>query len=117
MSEGIRAIVIDSGYANVVTGKRSIEDASEMTQAVNKCFSQPVPVAEPRRTHVMSTSVIGQHLPTPTIFFGIPTVHTYLSLAHGSWLDLTYTICPTETSLKLLFRGFTLRPAPKKPTR
>lgn len=113
-SQGIRAIVINSGCANAVTGKRGIEDASEMTQAVDRCFSQPSPAAEPSRTLVMSTGVIGQKLPIEKILTGIPTAHSTLSSAHSSWLDAARAICTTDTFPKLLSRNFTL---PSNPNR
>lgn len=113
-SQGIRAIVINSGCANAVTGKRGIEDATEMTQAVDKCFSPPSSVAETSRTIVMSTGVIGQHLPIQKILSGIPSAHSTLSSAHSSWLDAARAICTTDTFPKLLSRSFTLPSSPNK---
>jgi len=59
---GIRAVVINSGCANAVTGKGGIEDAKRMGEVTDRCL--------PASTHrdggggpssiVMSTGVIGQ---------------------------------------------------------
>ncbi|MCJ1470378.1 hypothetical protein MMC07_009023 [Pseudocyphellaria aurata] len=111
-SQGIRAIVINSGCANAVTGKRGTEDAIAMTRAVDKCFSPPTAEPEPSRTLVMSTGVIGQHLPIERILSGIPTAHSTLSSAHTSWLDAARAICTTDTFPKLLSRSFTLPSSP-----
>lgn len=113
-NQGIRAIVINSGCANAVTGERGMEDASKMTRAVDECFSQSALVAEPSRTLVMSTGVIGQHLPIQKILSGIPTAHSTLSSAHSSWLDAARAICTTDTFPKLLSRSFTLPSSPNK---
>lgn len=53
--EGIRAVVINSGCANAVTGKGGLEDAVKMGQTVDECSG-----AEKDSSLVMSTGVIGQ---------------------------------------------------------
>lgn len=111
-SQGIRAVVINSGCANAVTGKRGIEDASAMTRVVDECLRPRIPLAEPSRTLVMSTGVIGQHLPIQRILSGIPIAHSILSSAHSSWLDAARAICTTDTFPKLLSRNFTLPSSP-----
>lgn len=112
--QGIRAIVINSGCANAVTGKRGIEDANRMVQLVDKCYFQPSPVAEPSRTLVMSTGVIGQFLPIQEILFGITAARSILSSTHSAWLDAARAICTTDTFPKLLSREFTLPSSPNK---
>lgn len=111
-NEGIRAVVINSGCANAVTGKRGIEDANNMAQAVDECLSLSVSAAEPSRTLVMSTGVIGQNLPIERILSGIPTAHSTLSSTHSSWLDAARAICTTDTFPKLLSTDFTLPSSP-----
>ena len=55
--EGIRAIIINSGCANAVTGKGGLEDAAHMAKAVDEQFP---PTSDPSSsTLVMSTGVIG----------------------------------------------------------
>ena len=56
---GIRAIVINSGCANAVTGKGGVDDAEAMGGEVDKCY-QDKDDGKGGRTLVMSTGVIGQ---------------------------------------------------------
>ena len=58
--QGIRAIVINSGCANAVTGKGGIEDAREMSKGTDSCFDDASNDGAGSRTLVMSTGVIGQ---------------------------------------------------------
>jgi glutamate N-acetyltransferase/amino-acid N-acetyltransferase len=58
---GIRAVVVNSGCANAVTGKGGIEDAVRMGEETDKCFDEDYNRDENgSRTVVMSTGVIGQ---------------------------------------------------------
>lgn len=57
--EGIRAVVINSGCANAVTGKGGLEDARSMGLKVDECFNVKDTSKGPS-TLVMSTGVIGQ---------------------------------------------------------
>lgn len=58
---GIRAVVVNSGCANAVTGKGGIEDAVRMGEETDRCFSYPSgDDGKGCRTIVMSTGVIGQ---------------------------------------------------------
>ncbi|KAL8861411.1 MAG: hypothetical protein Q9178_002284 [Gyalolechia marmorata] len=121
--EGIRAIIINSGCANAVTGKGGLDDASSMVRAVDACFqaspentpptqqgqaSEP----DPSSTLVMSTGVIGQRLPISKILAAIPTAYSGLSATHTSWLLAARAICTTDTFPKLLSRTFTLPSSP-----
>lgn len=104
--EGIRAIIINSGCANAVTGKGGLADAHEMAASVDACNSLPESV--PHSTLVMSTGVIGQRLPISKIISAIPTAHSSLSPSHAAWLAAARAICTTDTFPKLLSRTFTL---------
>lgn len=55
MGEGIRAVVINAGCANAVTGKGGMEDAVSMGRKVDECSG-----VEGDSSLVMSTGVIGQ---------------------------------------------------------
>ncbi|KAL8803600.1 MAG: hypothetical protein Q9182_003105 [Xanthomendoza sp. 2 TL-2023] len=119
--EGIRAIIINSGCANAVTGKGGLEDASSMGRAVDKCFQHPsrsTPLSQqdsdsaPSSTLVMSTGVIGQRLPISKILSAIPSAHSSLSSTHTNWLLAARAICTTDTFPKLLSRTFTLPSSP-----
>ncbi|KAL8700937.1 MAG: hypothetical protein Q9201_005175 [Fulgogasparrea decipioides] len=119
--EGIRAIVINSGCANAVTGKRGLDDATAMGRAVDACVnkssrtpstSPQSPIADPSSTLVMSTGVIGQRLPISRILSAIPTAHSTLSSSHKTWLLAARAICTTDTFPKLLSRTFSLPSSP-----
>ncbi|KAL8939765.1 MAG: hypothetical protein Q9216_003179 [Gyalolechia sp. 2 TL-2023] len=119
--EGIRAIVVNAGCANAVTGKGGLDDASAMVRAVDTCFNNPgvTPSTTPSESSpdpstslVMSTGVIGQRLPISKILSAIPTAHSTLSSTHNHWLQAARAICTTDTFPKLLSRTFTLPSSP-----
>ena len=121
--EGIRAIIINSGCANAVTGKGGLDDASSMGRAVDACFQASpentpptqqgqASESDPSSTLVMSTGVIGQRLPISKILAAIPTAYSSLSTTHNSWLLAARAICTTDTFPKLLSRTFTLPSSP-----
>jgi len=56
---GIRAVVVNSGCANAVTGRGGIEDAVKMGEETDRCFSGEGDGLG-SGTIVMSTGVIGQ---------------------------------------------------------
>lgn len=65
VGSGVRAIVINSGCANAVTGKKGMEDAQSMGSKVDECFERPDD-GRGGSTIVMSTGVIGQpYVPDP----------------------------------------------------
>ncbi|CAG7926761.1 unnamed protein product [Penicillium olsonii] len=101
--DGIRAVVINSGCANAVTGKGGLEDAVSMGRKVDECSG-----AENDSSLVMSTGVIGQRLPITKILDRIPTAHSTLASTHDAWLSTARAICTTDTFPKLLSRTFTL---------
>ncbi|MCJ1406379.1 hypothetical protein MMC19_000444 [Ptychographa xylographoides] len=107
--EGLRAIVVNSGCANAVTGKGGVEDAISMANTVDACF---IPASSPSSTLVMSTGVIGQRLPIKKILSRIPTAHSTLSNTHASWLATARAICTTDTFPKLLSTTFSLPSSP-----
>ncbi|KAJ5176726.1 Arginine biosynthesis bifunctional protein ArgJ [Penicillium canariense] len=107
--EGIRAVVINSGCANAVTGKGGLEDAVRMGQTVDQCSG-----AEKNSSLVMSTGVIGQRLPISKILDRIPTAQANLDSSHEAWLSTARAICTTDTFPKLLSRTFTLPSSPDR---
>lgn len=107
--EGLRAIVVNAGCANAVTGKGGLDDASSMGSAVDSCFK---PAPSPSSTLVMSTGVIGQRLPIAKILAKIPQAHSNLSDSHSSWLTTARAICTTDTFPKLLSTTFSLPSSP-----
>ncbi|KAF2087010.1 Arginine biosynthesis bifunctional protein ArgJ beta chain [Saccharata proteae CBS 121410] len=111
---GIRAIVVNSGCANAVTGKGGIEDAIAMGETADQCFEKQDD-GKGSRTVVMSTGVIGQRLPIDKILSKIPTAHQGLGNEHSNWLRAARAICTTDTFPKLLSRQFTLPTSPNTP--
>ncbi|MCJ1247249.1 hypothetical protein MMC30_004463 [Trapelia coarctata] len=107
--EGVRAIIINSGCANAVTGKGGLEDATSMASAVDACFK---PELSPSGTLVMSTGVIGQRLPIAKILSRVSHAYSTISETHPSWLATARAICTTDTFPKLLSTTFTLPSSP-----
>jgi glutamate N-acetyltransferase/amino-acid N-acetyltransferase len=61
-----RAVVVNSGVANVAMGERGLRDAYEMAECAAKAIGAP-----PEQVLVASTGVIGERLPMPRIRRGI----------------------------------------------
>jgi glutamate N-acetyltransferase/amino-acid N-acetyltransferase len=109
--EGIRAIVVNSGCANAVTGRGGIEDAKSMGEETDTCFydaNNPNDDLKGSRSIVMSTGVIGQRLPIQKITSKIPTAYANLGDTHEHWLATARAICTTDTFPKLLSKTFSL---------
>ncbi|EUC49060.1 hypothetical protein COCMIDRAFT_2123 [Bipolaris oryzae ATCC 44560] len=109
--EGIRAVVVNSGCANAVTGRGGIEDAIAMGNETDACFARDGSSQDDlkgSRSIVMSTGVIGQRLPIQKITSKIPTAYANLGDSHDHWLATARAICTTDTFPKLLSRSFTL---------
>ncbi|KAI9700364.1 MAG: hypothetical protein M1836_002379 [Candelina mexicana] len=111
---GVRAIVINSGCANAVTGKGGLKDAQSMGQKVDECVEADRGQGDEKgdSTIVMSTGVIGQRLPIEKILYRIPTGFENLGESHDHWLASARAICTTDTFPKLLSRSFTLSSSP-----
>jgi glutamate N-acetyltransferase/amino-acid N-acetyltransferase len=91
-SGGVRAVVVNSGYANAATGQRGLEDAYAMQALVAEALgigSQEVAVA--------STGVIGEHLPMDKISSGIRAASMELGLDGDSFAEAMLT---TDTRIK-----------------
>ena len=108
--DGLRAIIVNAGCANAVTGKGGLEDATAMAQTVDS--SLKARAGEESSTLVMSTGVIGQRLPISKILNGVPKAFDTLDSTHNSWLSTARSICTTDTFPKLLSRSFTLPSSP-----
>ncbi|KAI9746494.1 MAG: hypothetical protein M1818_000207 [Claussenomyces sp. TS43310] len=110
-NEGIRAVIINSGCANAVTGKGGMEDAEKMGAAADQCFDQPTD-GKGGSTIVMSTGVIGQRLPIQKILLKIPGAYDALGSSHEHWLTTARAICTTDTFPKLISRTYSLPSSP-----
>jgi glutamate N-acetyltransferase/amino-acid N-acetyltransferase len=109
--EGVRAVIVNSGCANAVTGRGGIEDALSMGNETDKCFladSNGEDDGQGSRSVVMSTGVIGQRLPIQKITSKIPTAYYNLGDTHDHWLATARAICTTDTFPKLVSKTFTL---------
>jgi glutamate N-acetyltransferase / amino-acid N-acetyltransferase len=59
--EGVRAVVVNSGCANAVTGKQGLQDAAKMGEETSKLVDEEYDAdGKGGRAIVMSTGVIGQ---------------------------------------------------------
>lgn len=113
-----RAIVVNSGCANAVTGEQGLKDAWAMSKAVDDFLYQSssadnsVEASEggdkPATTLVMSTGVIGQLLPIKRITSGITSAVSTLGGSHDAWLDCARAFMTTDTFPKLRTRKHTL---------
>ncbi len=64
--DGLRAVVINAGNANAVTGEQGLRDAAVMAHATESALNLPAD-----SVFVMSTGVIGHPLPMDTVRAGI----------------------------------------------
>ncbi|MBU0682969.1 MAG: bifunctional glutamate N-acetyltransferase/amino-acid acetyltransferase ArgJ [Candidatus Omnitrophota bacterium] len=72
----IRAVVVNSGNANCMTGKRGMKDAVKMAGTIAELLK----VAE-NEVLVSSTGIIGKFMPMDTILKGLPSLVKKLSLS------------------------------------
>jgi glutamate N-acetyltransferase/amino-acid N-acetyltransferase len=77
-SEGIHAVVCNSGNANACTGKQGEKDIATITSQVRKLLGNPAD-----STLVASTGVIGEFLPMPKITAAIPKCIAELDVDGG----------------------------------
>lgn len=105
-----RALIVNSGCANAVTGKQGLKDALAMVGSVDKLLSTNTEGSSPsKKTLVVSTGVIGQTLPISPILSAIPGLHSSLSSSPSAWLGLAKAFMTTDTFPKLRTRTFTLK--------
>lgn len=88
-----RAFIINSGCANVFTGRAGMAAAQDMASLVASRFSLPL-----QQVFVGSTGVIGGPLPIARIRQGFPTLVARLRRTGGS--DAARAIMTTDTRLK-----------------
>jgi len=106
-----RAVVVNSGCANAVTGSDGLSDAWAMVRATDALL-EPLENQEQRNeTLVMSTGVIGQRLPIDNILSGIASQSSQSSLGSGfdAWERAARAFMTTDTFPKLRARTFSIR--------
>ncbi|KAI1793426.1 arginine biosynthesis bifunctional protein ARG7 [Ganoderma leucocontextum] len=108
-----RAIVVNSGCANAVTGKQGIEDAWSMVRTTDALLPSFPVSPSLNETLVMSTGVIGQNLPIAKILEGIrsqgPSSTPTLGSTFEAWERAARAFMTTDTFPKLRARTFTIK--------
>jgi len=120
LNEGrARAIVVNSGCANAVTGKTGYSNAWSITEAVDQLIESPwtnelshiASKIARSDTLPMSTGVIGQQLPIEKILSAIssPSIKTTFSDGFEAWERVARAFMTTDTFPKLRARSFIIR--------
>jgi glutamate N-acetyltransferase/amino-acid N-acetyltransferase len=91
----LRAVVVNSGCANVATGRRGIADARAMSLHVASAIG-----ADPTDVLPASTGVIGQFLPMPRLRAGIAAAVRSLSRSAKGGRQFARAIMTTDTRIK-----------------
>ena len=93
-SQGIRALLINTGNANAGTGEEGVQRASETCGALAKALS-----IKPQQVLPFSTGVIMEPLPHTRIMAGLPAAIAAAGNAPSSqqWLDAAEGIMTTDT--------------------
>lgn len=98
-----RAVVVNSGCANAVTGEQGLRDAWDMAKATDVALQHRTssllnPSSE---TLVLSTGVIGETLPISRILSAIPTAVSSLDSSPESYAKAARAFMTTDTFPKL----------------
>ena len=93
-SQGIRALLINTGNANAGTGEDGLQRANETCEALAKALS-----IKPQQVLPFSTGVIMEPLPHTRIVAGLPAAIAAAGNASSSqqWLDAAEGIMTTDT--------------------
>lgn len=106
-----RAIVVNSGCANAVTGKQGMDNAWAMVKATDALLPSSKSLSPSGSdTLVMSTGVIGQHLPISKIVSSLesPSLREGLGSSFEHWEKASKAFMTTDTFPKLRARQFTI---------
>ncbi|KAJ7801875.1 hypothetical protein B0H14DRAFT_3092366 [Mycena olivaceomarginata] len=109
-----RAVVVNSGCANAVTGRQGLEDAWAMVRETDALLPASISSTAENHTLVMSTGVIGQNLPLSKIVQGIRSQATEartLASDFSAWERAARGFMTTDTFPKLRSRVFTINGA------
>ena len=93
---GVRAILINSGNANALTGAEGLADVAELCAATAKVLE-----VAPESVLMASTGVIGQRLPKVKMIDALPKLKAQLRSAPESAAE---AICTTDTNIKIASR-------------
>lgn len=94
-SEKLSAVIINSGNANALTGRRGYEDAQTMQKAVAAELN-----LEQKQVGVMSTGLIGRFMDMQKITFGISKACKSLGIGRDADASITEAIMTTDTRKK-----------------
>ena len=100
--EGFRVIVVNSGNANACTGPRGLADAEAMAAAAAHSVG-----AAASEVLVLSTGIIGEFLPMPTVLAGIGQAAELLGDDQRSLVSAARGMMTTDTRPKLCGSTFT----------
>jgi glutamate N-acetyltransferase/amino-acid N-acetyltransferase len=105
-----RALVVNSGCANAVTGAGGLEDAWNMARETDQLLSNCPAKDTASETLVMSTGVIGQRLPISRILDAIKTErHSSTGGSNfAAWERAARAFMTTDTFPKLRARTFSI---------
>ena len=95
-AQGVRAVLINSGNANALTGPEGLQDVSELCAAAAKVLE-----LEPSAVLMASTGVIGQRLPKARIIDALPRLKAQLTVAPEKAAEAILT---TDTTVKIASR-------------
>ena len=98
-SDSVRAVVINSGVANACTGDRGYQDALQMAADVAKTCH-----LEDEQVLVMSTGIIGEHLPMEKIGLGIQAAAAELDSGEAALIAAARGMMTTDTHHKIRSR-------------
>jgi glutamate N-acetyltransferase/amino-acid N-acetyltransferase len=104
-SGSVRAVVVNSGYANAATGQKGLEDAYAMQTLASEVLG-----IEAREVAVASTGVIGERLPMDKITAGIEVAAVELGRDGAGFAEaiLTTDTRPKEVAVRVEVRGTTV---------
>ncbi|MEO0530131.1 MAG: bifunctional glutamate N-acetyltransferase/amino-acid acetyltransferase ArgJ [Planctomycetota bacterium] len=104
--DNLRAVITNAGVANACTGTRGQQDAQRMAELVAEAFPDGGIAAE--QVLVMSTGVIGEHLPMDKIAAGTPAVVSDLADDSAAVERSARAIMTTDTVPKVRSRTVTI---------
>ncbi|MDP2269403.1 MAG: bifunctional glutamate N-acetyltransferase/amino-acid acetyltransferase ArgJ [Archangium sp.] len=94
---GVRAVLINSGNANALTGAEGLQDVVELCAATGKVLEVGA-----ETVLMASTGVIGQRLPKAKMVEALPRLKAQLKAAPESAAE---AICTTDTIIKIASRA------------
>ncbi|MCH1438243.1 MAG: bifunctional glutamate N-acetyltransferase/amino-acid acetyltransferase ArgJ [Rubripirellula sp.] len=94
-TDTIRAVVTNSGNANACTGDQGMQDALEMCDLVAEMVG-----CQPENVLVMSTGIIGKHLPMNCIRKGIRDAHQQVEPSLAGFIRSAEAIRTTDKNRK-----------------